>query len=133
MPVFSKYWLLSLFFAFLSFAGFCQAPDEKLIVKDAGDSLLLKAFRTSFDTAGNYYFETMINDKGNKFTLTTNQKKYNAVYWDRNIAIMPYKALIANAFYADSSRKKIYYKNKSGTRIYGPYAGRIREVLEYGK
>lgn len=110
-----------------------QQMDEKLIVRDAGDSLLLKAFRATFDTTGNYYFETLLPGKGDRFAITTNKAKRNPVYWGQGIATTPYKALVANAFFADSTKKKIWYKNKSGTKVYGPRAGRIREVLEYGR
>ena len=37
-----------------------QEVEETLIVKDAGDSLFLKAFRSAFDSSGNYYFETLL-------------------------------------------------------------------------
>ena len=117
----------------LACPGMGQDMEERMIIRDTGDSLLQKAFRTTFDTNGQYYFETLVNPKSSRFTLTTNAKTYNAVYWDKTMAIAPYKALVANAFFSDSSRKKLYYKNKLGTRVYGPRAGRIREVLEYGK
>ncbi|PQJ10469.1 hypothetical protein CJD36_010865 [Flavipsychrobacter stenotrophus] len=110
-----------------------QQIDEKLLVRDAGDSLLLKAFRAAFDTSGNYYFETLLPGKGDRFAMITNKTKHDPVFWGQNIASTAYKALVADAFFTDSTRKKIWYKNKSGTKIYGPHAGRIREVLEYGK
>lgn len=122
-----------LFALVVSFSGYAQQVSEKLIVRDAGDSLFLKAFRAAFDSTGNYYFETLRSSKGDKFALLTNKVKHNPVYWAQNIATTPYKALVADAFYADSTHKKVYYKNKLGTRIYGPYAGKIREVLEYGR
>jgi hypothetical protein len=110
-----------------------QQVEEKLIVKDAGDSLLLKAFRTAFDTDGNYYFETLQPGKGERFAMITNKEKHSPVFWSRNIGLAPYKSVLADAFFADSLGRRMYYKNKSGTRIYGPRPGRVRNVLEYGK
>ena len=124
---------LFLFAALLPFCSIAQQPAEKLVVKDAGDSLMLHAFRSAFDTNGNYYFESLLKGKGERFSLVTNKMKYPVVFWDRNIALVPYKSLVANAFYTDSTRRKIYYTNKYGTRVYGPAPGRIREVLEYGR
>ncbi|NCX96055.1 MAG: hypothetical protein EBX41_06530, partial [Chitinophagia bacterium] len=110
-----------------------QTITEKLIVQDAGDSLKLKAFRTTFDSNGNYYFETLLKGKGDKFALVTGKKNYNLVYWGQGIALQKYKALIADAFYADSGKKTLYYKNKRGTSVYGPRTGKIRDVLEFGR
>ena len=125
--------LLFSFASIIAVPGRCQQPQAKFIVKDAGDSLFLKAFRSTFDTDGNYYFETLISNKGDKFSMVTNKKKHSPVYLNSKIAIIPYKGVISDAFYSDTSHKKIYYKNKNGTKIYGPYAGRIREVLEFGR
>ncbi|MBC7553728.1 MAG: hypothetical protein H7257_07090 [Taibaiella sp.] len=109
-----------------------QQLSEKFIVRDLGDSLYIKAFRSAFDTTGNYYFETMLPGKAAKFAMMTNRKKIAPVFTGGSIAIMPYKAMIADAFFSDSTRRKIYYKNKTGTTIYGPRGGKIREVLDYG-
>ena len=132
MNTISHYILLALL-ALCPASGFCQQTEERLIVKDAPDSLLVKAFRTSFDTAGNYYFETPLGGKEDKFSLTTAKKKYPAVYWGKTIGTVPYKSFVADAFFSDTSHKKVYYKNKLGTVIYGPHAGRVREVLEFGR
>ena len=128
-----KYTLLSLLYGLLPLIAEGQQLTEKLIVKDPGDSLYLKAFRAAFDTNGNYYFETLLKGKSAKFGMFTNKKKYNPVYTGSAIATAPYKSLVADAFFSDTTHKKIYYKNKNGTRIYGPHAGKIREVLEYGR
>ena len=109
-----------------------QQVEEKLIASDAGDSVFLKAFRSTFDTSGNYYFETLVKPSAGKFGLFTNKKNYPAVYAG-SVATTDYKSLIADAFFSDTSRKKIFYKNKNGTRLYGPVAGKVREVLEFGK
>lgn len=123
-----------LLFAFsISYIAFAQQPEEKLIVRDGGDSLFLKAFRATFDTLGNYYFELPLSGKGDRFAMIASTAKHNPVYWGQNIATTPYKALVADAFFSDSTRKKVYYKNKLGTKVYGPHAGRVREVLEFGK
>ena len=128
--------LLQKILLFVALSGSLVAKaqvEEKLVVKDAGDSLLLKAFRSAFDSSGNYYFETLLPGKGERFALITNKEKHTPVFWNRNIGLAPYKSVIANAFFADSLGRKLYYKNKSGTRLYGPRAGRVRNVLEYGK
>ncbi len=133
MRVIYKYGIL-LFIMFCSSApGFAQQLEERLIVKDPGDSLMLKAFRTCFDSAGNYYFETLLKGRGDKFAMITNKKKHSPVFVGSGISIVPYKGLISDAFFSDTTHKKIYYKNKNGTKIYGPYAGKIREVLEFGR
>ncbi len=117
----------------LAFTAKAQEPTVKPVVSDAGDSMLIKAFRAAFNSTGGYYYETMMKSKVEKFQLQTHQRKIGPVYWDKAIATTAYKALVANAFYADSTKKTIYFKNKAGTRIYGPKPGRIREILEYGK
>lgn len=109
-----------------------QQVTERIITRDKGDSMLLKAFRSTFDTAGNFYFETLMKGPGERFALQTNKKTYPPVYWGNSIALAPYKALISDAFFSDSTKKKLYYKNKSGTTVYGPAPGRIREILEFG-
>jgi hypothetical protein len=119
--------------ALLGFAvGRAQVTSERLIVKDNGDSLMLHAFRAAFDTNGNYYFETLLRGKGSKFALITNNRRYNPVY-SGNTAVTQYKSVLADAFFPDSVRRTLLYKNKSGTRLYGPRPGRIRELLEFGK
>ncbi len=132
MMLFKKIGLLCVL-GFSAFVSRSQVMEEKLITKDAGDSILLKAFRSNFDTNGNYYFETLTKLSTGKFQLTTNKKTYPACFTGSGLSIIPYKGLISDAFFADSTRKKIYFKNKNGTRIYGPYAGKIREVLEFGR
>ena len=86
-----------------------QQIDEKLLVRDAGDSLLLKAFRAAFDSSGNYYFETMLPGKGDRFAMITNKTKHDPVFWGQNIATTAYKALVADAFFTDSTRKKVWF------------------------
>ncbi len=110
-----------------------QQLQERLIVSDAGDSIMLKAFRSAFDSSGNYYFETLLPGKGVKFALTTNKRKLGPVSWSPGMAVVPYKATIGDAFFSDTSFSKLCYKNKSGTSIYGPHPGKIREVLEFGR
>ena len=133
MRIILRYTFLLSFLFIVPPSGRSQQLEEHLIVKDQGDSLYLRAFRAAFDTNGNYYFETLLNAKGDKFALTTNKKKHNPVFLGSKISIVPYKGLISDAFFSDTSHKKIYFKNKNGTRLYGPYAGRIREVLEFGR
>ena len=128
-----RFCFLLLLAALYPFVAMCQQVEERLILKDPGDSLLIKAFRTAFDSNGNYYFEVPQKGNGDKFNLITNTKKKSTVYWGKSIATSPYKALLADAFFSDTSHKKVYYKNKSGTRLYGPRAGRVRSVLEYGR
>lgn len=115
------------------FSVFSQQVEEKLVVRDAGDSLFLKAFRSAFDSSGNYYFETMLPGKGERFAMITNRKKISPVFWSKNVGLAPYKSLISDAFFADSAGKRLYYKNKAGVKVYGPHAGRVRNVLEAGR
>ena len=128
-----KVWLVALGLFILPVSGYCQQIEEKLIVRDAGDSLFARAFRSAFDSAGDYYFETMLRRQGDKFALATGKKKYNPVFKTPSIALTHYQAVLADAFFSDSTHKKIYFKNRAGTHIYGPRAGRIRELLEFGK
>lgn len=125
--------IASLVLAVLSVAAKAQTIQEQVVVKDKGDSFFLKSFRATFDTAGNYYFETMMPGKGERFALNTKTRTLQPVYWSQRTALSPYKALLSDAFFADSLGKRLYYKNKSGTKVYGPHAGRIRNVLEYGR
>jgi hypothetical protein len=110
----------------------CQNITEKLIVKDHGDSLLINCYRKAFDSAGHYYYETL-KGRDESFALTTDKKKYPTAYWSKKVALEPYKALLADAFFTDTSHSRIWYKNKMGTRVYGPHAGRVRELLEFGR
>lgn len=128
-------WLFATLFLLISAPSFvgAQQLSEKLLGADAGDSLLLKAFRTAADSSGNYYFETMLPGKGERFAMMTNKEKHVPVYWSRNIGLAEYKTMISDAFFSDSTHKRLFYKNKSGTRIYGPHEGRVRNILESGK
>jgi len=110
-----------------------QSIQEHLIVTDNKEGLMNKAFRATFDTSGNYYFETLLKGKGDRFSLLSNSKTFNPVYWDGKVALSKYKAMITDGFFSDSTKKSVYIKNKLGTKVYGPYAGRVRDVLEYGK
>lgn len=107
--------------------------EEQLIVRDEGDSLMIKAFRAAFDSSGHFYFETPIKQDGSQFSLITKEKKYNPVRWSQAIATTPYRALVADAFFSDTSMSRVYYKNKLSTRLYGPFAGKVRQVMEYGR
>jgi len=94
-----------------------QEIEKRLIVKDSGDSLLLKTAYVNFDIAGNYCFEAQRDDK---YFVITNTQKYG-----------PF--ILKGGFnggdgelttYADSgefnSITNKYYKNGKGTSLYGP-------------
>ncbi len=112
---------------------YAQNVVEKHIVSDKGDSVYIKSFRCAFDTLGNYYFETPVSFKKSKFSIVTPKHQFKDAHWSPNVATTRYKATITDAYFSDTSGKKIIIKNKLSTIVRGPFNGRVREVLEFGK
>ncbi len=96
---------------------YSQEFEKKLIVKDNGDSLLLKTGNVNFDIPGNYCFET---EKDDKYFVITNIQKYGP--FTRRGGFYGGGGELKT--YADSgdynSITKKYYKNGKGTSLYGP-------------
>jgi len=107
-----------------------QQMKQRLIVTDGIDSDLQRAFRACFDTLGHYYFETMTDPHMESYTVITNDSRYAPLYWGYDLAFNKYYSATVNGFYADKSKKTIYYKNQRGTKVYGPARGKIRRFWE---
>ncbi|NCX94812.1 MAG: hypothetical protein EBX41_00125, partial [Chitinophagia bacterium] len=118
----------------LHYCGFAKQVTETKIVKDTTpQKLLMYSYRAAFDTLGNYYFETPLTDKGDKYIVFTNKTTPQYYFWDARIAQNKTTAYITNAFFTDSAHKAIIFKNRNSTEWSKPHSGIIKNRIEIGR